>query len=188
MTVATAIKMRQEGSLQQPTCLKHGEGLRSISSIAHFVVACRMFASYSRELAVPDGVPRERSYPGSLKYGSETRISDWMETNTYTVTLRLFLDLILTDLVVEILNYCNIIIVNKLYSNRDYENLKNDEKKHTNAASAMDHNGPHRSMQKLNKLSAVYLQETRCLRTPFLFGTTMPSVEHTKTYLQTNTG
>jgi len=43
------------------TCRKHGDELRSISSIAHLVVACRMFASYSRELAVPDGVPRERS-------------------------------------------------------------------------------------------------------------------------------
>ena len=50
-----------------PTSLKQGDGFLSCSSIAHFTVACRMLASYSHELAVPDGVPRERSYPGSLK-------------------------------------------------------------------------------------------------------------------------
>ena len=63
--------------------MKHGGGLRSISSIAHLAVAWRMLASYSREDAVPVGVPRDRSYPGSLKYGSETRISDWIDTSTW---------------------------------------------------------------------------------------------------------
>ncbi len=50
-----------------PTSLKHGEGLRICSSMAHLTEACRMLPSYSRELWVPLGVPRERSYPGSLK-------------------------------------------------------------------------------------------------------------------------
>lgn len=50
-----------------PTSLKHGEGLRICSSMAHLTEACRMLPSYSRELCVPLGVPRERSYPGSLK-------------------------------------------------------------------------------------------------------------------------
>ena len=61
--------------------------------MAHLTVAWRMLASYSRELAVPDGLPRDRSYPGSLKYGSETRINDWMDTRTCTtgsITVRFF--------------------------------------------------------------------------------------------------
>lgn len=65
------------------TSRKQGVGLRICSSMAHRTVACRMLASYSRELAVPEGVPRDRSYPGSLKYGSDTKISDWMDTKTY---------------------------------------------------------------------------------------------------------
>lgn len=49
------------------TSLKQGEGFLNCSSMAHLTVACLMLASYSRELAAPDGVPLERSYPGSLK-------------------------------------------------------------------------------------------------------------------------
>lgn len=64
------------------TSRKQGVGFRICSSMAHLTVACRILASYSRELAVPEGVPRDRSYPGSLKYGSDTKISDWMDTNT----------------------------------------------------------------------------------------------------------
>ncbi|TNN58346.1 hypothetical protein EYF80_031468 [Liparis tanakae] len=41
--------------------IRHGEGLRICSSMAHLTVACRMLPSYSRELWVPLGVPRERS-------------------------------------------------------------------------------------------------------------------------------
>lgn len=66
------------------TSLKQAEGFLSCSSIAHLTVAWRMFASYSLELAVPDAVPRDLSYPGSLKYGSDTRIRDWIETNTWS--------------------------------------------------------------------------------------------------------
>lgn len=43
------------------TSLKQGVGFLICSSMAHFTVACLMLASYSRELAVPEGVPRERS-------------------------------------------------------------------------------------------------------------------------------
>jgi len=35
-------------------------------------------------------------------------------------------------------------------------------------------------------LLLVYLQEARCLWTPFLFRTTMPSIQNTETYLQAN--
>ena len=53
------VDMRRRRSLL--TSLKHGEGLRSCSSMAHLTDAWRMFPSYSRELWEPLGVPRERS-------------------------------------------------------------------------------------------------------------------------------
>jgi len=37
-----------------------------------------------------------------------------------------------------------------------------------------------------NFLLFTYLQETRCLWTPFLFRTTMPSIQNAETYLQEN--
>merc|ERR1712110_714543 len=40
---------------------------------------------YSRLRCSPCGVPISRSKPGSLKYGSGTRISDWMETKTCNI-------------------------------------------------------------------------------------------------------
>lgn len=64
------------------TSLKHGEGLRSWLSMAHLTVAARMLASYSREFCMAVGVPRDLSYPGSLKYGSLTKIRLWMDTST----------------------------------------------------------------------------------------------------------
>lgn len=45
----------------KPTSLKHGDGFLICSSIAHLTVACRIFPSYSLELWVPLGVPRDRS-------------------------------------------------------------------------------------------------------------------------------
>lgn len=63
--------------------MKQGDGLRSWFSMAHLTVAARMFASYSLEFCIAAGVPLDLSYPGSLKYGSLTKMSDWMETNTW---------------------------------------------------------------------------------------------------------
>ena len=65
------------------TFLKQPDGFFNCSNMAHLTDAWRMFASYSREFCWPAGVPRERSYPGSLKYGSGTRMSDWVETRTW---------------------------------------------------------------------------------------------------------
>ena len=52
---------RQNQQLMLLTSLKQLDGFLSISNMAHFTVACRMFASYSLELAVPEGVPRDLS-------------------------------------------------------------------------------------------------------------------------------
>lgn len=64
------------------TSLKHGQGFLTWSSIAHLTVAWQTFALYSWLDWAPLDVPRERSYPGSLKYGSDTNINDWIDTNT----------------------------------------------------------------------------------------------------------
>lgn len=72
------------------TCLKQGEGFLNCSSIAQRTVAWQMLASYSLEFCWPAGVPLDLSYPGSLKYGSWTRMSDWIDTRTWVgKTLRL---------------------------------------------------------------------------------------------------
>lgn len=43
------------------TSLKHGQGFRTCSSIAHFTEAVQILALYSRELWLPEGVPRDLS-------------------------------------------------------------------------------------------------------------------------------
>ena len=73
------------------TSLKQAGGFFIISNMAYLTVACLMLLSYSLQLAVPAGVPRDLSYPGSLKYGSLTNIKLCMDTNTYKTNVLLLL-------------------------------------------------------------------------------------------------